>query len=93
MLPCFKTKDQKKNKNTQKDYFLPEEEFFNGELEFFLPDFEEDFEISEGATYKGHQGIVRSALKMTHHEFITCCDEGQFIIWNKKKSSMRGFTL
>jgi len=58
-----------------------------------LPDFEEDFEISEGATYKGHKGIVRAALKMTHDEFITCCDEGQFIIWNKKKSSMRGFTL
>lgn len=30
---------------------------------------------------------------MNHHETITCDDNGQFIIWNKKKSSMRGFTL
>ena len=76
LFPCFKSKEEKIKKNQKEDYFLPEEEFFSEGLEFFLPDFEEDFEISEGATYAGHQGIIRAAMKMNHHEFMTVDDAG-----------------
>jgi len=62
-------------------------------LHFVLPELQEDFEVTEGQTFKGHTACVRDIIKLNSQEFISCDDAGQIIFWNKKKNQMKGFNL
>lgn len=53
-----------------------EEPYFDEEIDFSLPNYEEDFEVSEGATFKGHSNIIRSVIKLNTREFMTADDNG-----------------
>ena len=33
-------------------------------LDFIIPDLEEEFEVTEGATFKGHAGPVRDLIRL-----------------------------
>ena len=54
---------------------MPEEEY-DEDTEFFLPEFDEDFDVVEGNTFKGHVGAVRDIIKINNNEFISCDDSG-----------------
>lgn len=49
---------------------------FDDDILFILPKFEEDFEVVEGNTFKGHIGSVRDLVKINHNEFVSCDDSG-----------------
>jgi WD40 repeat protein len=54
---------------------------------------EEDFDVTEGNTFKGHSGPVRDMIKINFFEFVSCDESGQVIVWNKKTNKMKGFSL
>ncbi len=37
---------------------------------------DEDIDVAEGTTFKGHKGPVRDILKINKNEFISCDDAG-----------------
>lgn len=49
---------------------------FDADTVFMMPEFEEEFNVTEGQTFKGHVGPVRDILKINHHEFVSCDDSG-----------------
>lgn len=57
---------------------------FDEETQFVLPKLVEDFDSTEGHTFKGHTAAVRDSLKIGLHEFVTCDEAGGVIVWNKK---------
>jgi len=92
-FPCFHTPEEMFRQDEKDDFMKYEEPFFDEEINFSLPNYEEDFEVSEGAVFKGHSNTIRSIIKLNLREFMTADDNGQVIIWNKKSTIMRGFTL
>lgn len=60
----------------------PKELYFMGEMSFdedtnfMIPEFEEEFYVTEGQTFKGHVGPVRDLVKINHNEFVSCDDSG-----------------
>ena len=58
-----------------------------------MPKLEEDFDVTEGNTFKGHTGPVRDIIKINLNEFVSCDESGQVIVWNKKTNKMKGFSL
>jgi hypothetical protein len=92
-FPCFKTPEVMFKREEKDDFMKYEEPYYDEEIEFCLPDYEEEFDVSEGATFKGHSNTIRSVIKLNNREFCSADDNGQVIIWNKKSSVMRGFTL
>ena len=69
------------------------EQSFDEETQFILPKLVEDFDVTEGNTFKGHTGAVRGIAKIGLNEFISCDESGQVIIWNRKTNKMKGFSL
>ena len=49
---------------------------FDEDTNFMIPEFEEEFYVTEGQTFKGHVGPVRDLVKINHNEFVSCDDSG-----------------
>jgi len=54
---------------------MPEQSFDEDTI-YMMPELEEDFDVSEGNTFKGHVGPIRDLIKINHNEFVSCDDSG-----------------
>ncbi len=43
---------------------------------FTTNEFDEDFNVTEGQTFKGHVKAVRDIVKINHNEFVSCDESG-----------------
>jgi len=51
------------------------EPFVDDDIEYLIPELEEDFDIVEGQTFKGHVDSINDIIKITNDEFISCDDK------------------
>mmetsp|Transcript_6175 Transcript_6175/g.5562 ORF Transcript_6175/g.5562 Transcript_6175/m.5562 type:complete len:325 (+) Transcript_6175:562-1536(+) len=90
---AFPNTQRVEKRPTPLDPFIMPEQSFDEETKFYLPKIQEDFDVTESNTFKGNKGPVRDLMKIGLHEFVSCDESGQIIIWNKQTSKMKGFSL
>jgi WD40 repeat protein len=67
---------KQEKKITPLDHYIMPEHSFDEETKFILPKLEEDFDVTEGNTFKGHSGPVRDIVKINLNEFVSCDETG-----------------
>lgn len=55
-------------------------------------DIDEEFEVIEGRTYKGHSAWIQDIIRLGSHQFATCDDKGMIVLWNRKQNKQKSIS-
>lgn len=55
-------------------------------------DIEEEFEVMEGRTYKGHSSWIQDIIRLGSNQFATCDEKGMIVLWNRKVNKQKSIS-
>ena len=86
----FGGKDGKKGKGEMQ---MENEKYVKGNNEDDIQvDIEEEFEVMEGRTYKGHSSWIQDIIRLGSNQFATCDEKGMIVLWNRKANKQKSIS-
>lgn len=71
---------------------IENERYVKGDEDDIEVDIEEEFDVIEGRTYKGHSSWVQDIIRLGSHQFATCDEKGMIVIWNRKVNKQKSIS-
>lgn len=68
------------------------EMYVRGDEDDIQCDIEQDFDVIEGRTYKGHSSWVRDIIRLGSHQFATSDEKGMVVLWNRKVNKQKSIS-
>ena len=80
------------NQNNKDRMTIENEKYVKGEEDDIQVDIDEEFDVLEGRTYKGHSSWVQDIIRLGTHQFATWDEKGMIVLWNRKVNKQKSIS-
>jgi len=71
---------------------IENERYVKGDEDDIQVDIDEEFDVLEGRTYKGHSSWIQDIIRLGSNQFATCDEKGMIVIWNRKVNKQKSIS-
>lgn len=71
---------------------LENERYVKGDEDDIQVDIDEEFDVLEGRTYKGHSSWIQDIIRLGSNQFASCDEKGMIVLWNRKVNKQKSIS-